>query len=83
MVRPATRLIIEEGLEEEVCDAVGREYYEHGAGVGGGYPNGHRRGRLKTAEGGIDYSAPQVTGGAAAFRSELREHLNRHSPDKR
>ena len=28
----ATRLIVEEALEAEVRDALGREYYEHGVG---------------------------------------------------
>ena len=79
LVRLATRLIVEEGLEAEVRDAVGREYYEHGAAPDGGYRNGVRRGRLKTAEGVIDYSAPQVVGAAAPFRSELRAHLKGHS----
>ncbi len=32
LVRLATRLIIEEGLEAEVRDALDRGYYEHGAG---------------------------------------------------
>ena len=31
LVGLATRLIIEEGLEGEVRDALGREYYEHGS----------------------------------------------------
>jgi transposase-like protein len=79
LVRLATRLIVEEGLEGEVRDAVGREYYEHGAAPDGGYRNGVRRGRLKTAEGIIDYSAPQVAGVAAPFRSELRAHLKGNS----
>ncbi|WP_419906913.1 IS256 family transposase [Hoeflea sp.] len=79
LVKLATRLIIEEGLEAEVRDALGREYYEHGAGLGDGYRNGVRRGRLKTAEGAIDFSAPQVAGTAAPFRSELRAHLKGHS----
>jgi putative transposase len=34
LVRLATRLIIEEGLEGEAGDAVGRNYYEHGAQAG-------------------------------------------------
>lgn len=79
LVRLATRLIIEEGLEEEVRDALGRGYYEHGGTSGGGHRNGSRPGRLKTAEGFIDYSAPQVAGTAAPFRSELRQHLKGHS----
>lgn len=79
MVKLAARLIIEEGLEAEVRDDLGREYYEHGREPGVGYRNGVREGRLKTAEGFIDYSAPQVAGGTAPFRSELRQHLKGHS----
>ena len=79
LVQLATRLIIEEGLEAEVRDALGRDYYERGAEPGGGYRNGLREGRLKTAEGMIPYSAPQVAGRDEPFRSELREHLKGHS----
>ena len=79
LVRLATRLIVEEGLEAEVRDALGRDYYAHGAEAGGGYRNGRRKGRLKTAEGLIEYVAPQVRGRDAPFRSELRQHLKGHS----
>ncbi len=79
LVQPATRLIIEEGLEAEVRDALGRDYYEHGGEPGGGYRNGVRGGRLKTAEGFIDYAAPQVAGSDAPFRSRLRGHLKGNS----
>ena len=51
LVRLATRLIIEEGLEAEVRDRLGRDYYEHGGEAGQGHRNGVREGRLKTAEG--------------------------------
>jgi transposase-like protein len=79
LVKLATRLIIEEGLEGEVMDALGRDYYEHGSAPGLGYRNGVREGRLKTAEGFIDYSAPQVADAPEPFRSELRLHLKGHS----
>ena len=62
LVKLATRLILEEGLEAEVRDALGRDYYEHGADPNRGYRNGVRGGKLKTAEGVIEYSAPQVAG---------------------
>jgi putative transposase len=42
LVKLATRLIIEEGLEGEASDAIGRDYYEHGAQAGQGYRNGPR-----------------------------------------
>ena len=44
LVRLAARLIVEEGLEAEATDAVGRGYYEHGAASGRGYRNGYDRG---------------------------------------
>ena len=67
LVRLATRLIVEEGLEGEVRDALGRDYYEHGPAPDRGHRNGVRTGRLRTAEGFVDYSAPQVSGTAAPF----------------
>ncbi len=75
LVRLATRLIIEEALEAESRDSLGRDYYEHGATPGRGYRNGVRPGRLKTSEGFIAYSAPQIAGREEPFRSEIREHL--------
>src|SRR6201981_4192563 len=79
LVKLATRLIVEEAIEGETGDAVGRDYYEHGAQPGQGYRNGYRSGRLKTAEGLMDYSAPQIAGREEAFRSPIREHLQGHT----
>jgi putative transposase len=75
LLRLATRLIVEEALEAEVEEALGRGYYEHGAAAGAGYRNGYRTGHLKTAEGPIGYAAPQVANREAPFRSALREGL--------
>ena len=75
LVKLATRLIVEEALEAESRDVLGRDYYEHGASAGQGWRNGVRTGRLKTAEGFVDYAAPQIAGRAAPFRSEIRESL--------
>src|SRR5499425_212055 len=79
LVKLATRLIVEEALEGEAGDAVGRDYYEHGAQLGQGYRNGYRAGRLKTAEGAMEYSAPQIAGRDEPFRSAIREHLKGHT----
>src|SRR5437667_5522438 len=51
LVRLAARLIIEEALEGEARDALGRDYYARGAAPGAGYRNGYRAGRLRGAEG--------------------------------
>src|SRR5262249_5972180 len=79
LVKVATRLIVEEGLEGEAGDVVGRDYYEHGAQPGQGYRNGYRTGRLRTAEGAMEYSAPQIAGRDEPFRSAIREHLKGHT----
>jgi transposase-like protein len=79
LVKLATRLIVEEALEGEAGDAVGRDYYEHGAQPGQGYRNGYRTGRLKTAEGLMEYSTPQIAGRGEQFRSAIREHLKGHT----
>jgi transposase-like protein len=77
LVQLATRLIVEEGLEAEVRDGLGREYCERGGDATRGYRNGVREGRLKTAKGAIAHSALQVAGGEVPFRSRLRQHLKR------
>jgi transposase-like protein len=73
LVRLAAQLIIEEALEKEAAEALGRGYYEHGAASGRGYRNGYRTGRLKTAEGAIEYGMPQIADRAEPFRSRIRE----------
>ena len=79
LVRLATRLIIEESLEAESRDALGRGYYERGGEPGRGYRNGSRTGRMKTAEGAVEHSAPRTAGRDEAFRSEIRPRLKGRS----
>jgi putative transposase len=66
---------VEEALEAEVAEAVGRGYYDGGAAPGAGYRNGYRRGRLRSAEGAIEYGVPQVADRAEPFGSCLRAGL--------
>ena len=75
LFRLAVRKIVEEALEAEVSDALGRGYYESGAEPGRGYRNGYRRGRLRTAEGAIEYGVPQVADRAEPFVSRIRAGL--------
>ena len=79
LIKLASRLIVEEALEGEAGDALGRAYYAHRAQPGQGYRNGYRPGRLKTAEGLMEYSAPQIAGRDEPFRSGIREHLQGHT----
>jgi putative transposase len=75
LLKLAVRKIVEEALEAEVADAVGRGYYANGAPPGAGYRNGYRRGRLATAEGSIEYGVPQVADRSEPFVSRVRASL--------
>src|SRR5207249_969358 len=75
LLKLAVRKIVEEALEAEVAEAVGREYYENGAAPGAGYRNCYRRGRLSTAEGAIENGVPQVADRPEPFVSRVRAGL--------
>jgi|KBSMisStandDraft_5_1062788.scaffolds.fasta_scaffold271601_1 transposase-like protein len=77
-VHLAIQKVIEELLEGEVRDVLGRDYYRHSASdtSGAGYRNGYRPDVLKTAEGAVEYSAPQVSDRDEPFRSRLRSLLS-------
>ncbi len=73
------RKLIEELLEAEVSERLGRGYYERGEDGAEGHRNGYRTGRLKTAEGEVEYSVPQVRGLEEPFRSKLRPALGKRT----
>lgn len=73
-LRNAVRVIIEEALEAEVTDALGREYSQRGESAG--YRNGNRFGRLKTAEGIVEYAVPPVPGTAEPWASAVQQALS-------
>lgn len=75
LLKLAVRKIVEEALEAEVAEAIGRGYYKAGAAPGTGYRNGYRRGRLRTAEGAIEYGVPQVADRPEPFVSRVRAGL--------
>jgi putative transposase len=72
LIRQAARLIVEEALEAEASEVLGRGYYEHGANRRG-YRNGYRVDEVKTAEGTIEFAVPQVSDTAAPYRSQIRQ----------
>ena len=74
LVKLAAQLIVEEALEEEVNDVLGRGYYER-TEPSRGQRNGYRRGKLDSAEGRIEYAVPQVRGTSKPFHSVIRESL--------
>ncbi|MGH8772072.1 MAG: transposase [Burkholderiales bacterium] len=73
LMRQAMRLMIEEALETEVSETLKRGYYERGEVPG--YRNGYRMGKLKSAEGLIEYAVPQVSDAVSPWVSEVRAAL--------
>lgn len=78
LIRLGMRKILEEALEAEVESRLGRGYYGR-QDEGVGYRNGYRRGRLKTAEGPIDFATPQVSDLGEPYRSRIREVIGGRS----
>lgn len=75
LIEVAARLFIDEALEKESREALGQDYYERGGDAERDYRDSVREGRLKTVEGVIPFSAPQIADGKEPFRSEIRQHL--------
>ena len=68
--------IVEKALEAEVTDVLGRDYFARSGGDGRGYRNGYRTGRLRSAEGPIEYATPQVSDREEPFRSRVRGQVD-------
>ena len=85
-IQLATRRVIEELLEAEIADVLGRDYYRHHddgeqPSPRRGYRNGHRTARLDSAEGAIEYSVPQVCDTDQPHRSQVRAALDGRSEE--
>ena len=82
IVRLGVRKLIEEALEGEVEDELGRGYYRRGVDEQWrGYRNGYRTSRLRTAEGSVEYAAPQVSDREEPFRSRIRSLLGKRTEE--
>src|SRR5215510_8216444 len=70
IVRLSTERILQEALEQEQAEALGRGRYE-ARGEKLGYRNGYEQGTVKTAEGILHVKRPQIQGREEPFRSSL------------
>ena len=62
VIRLGARRAIQELLEQEVSEILGRGRYERKGDQSGGYRNGYKQRRLDCAEGRLDVELPQVRG---------------------
>lgn len=77
-IRLAVQGMVQEALEQEVTDYLGRERYERQPEVKG-YRNGYKPGRIRSAEGDIRFDVPQVRATSEAYRSKLLAFLRGNS----
>jgi putative transposase len=78
--------LVQQALEQEQEDFLGRGRYERRVGVEGSgdrparYRNGYEQGKLKTAEGEVRVRVPQLRGTSSSpYRSRLMEFLSGNS----
>lgn len=74
LVRLSTERVLQEALEHEQAQALGRGRYERRDGVSG-YRNGYEAGTLKTAEGVLRVQVPQIRGREEPYRSQLWDQV--------
>jgi putative transposase len=77
-IRLAVQGMVQQALEQEVTDYLGRERYERQPEVRG-YRNGYKPGRMRSAEGEVTFAVPQVRGAAETYRSTLLAFLRGNS----
>jgi len=70
LVRLSPERVLQEALEQEQAEALGRGRYERREGAAG-YRNGYEAGTLKTAEGVLRVQVPQIRGREEPYRSPL------------
>jgi transposase-like protein len=70
LVRLSTERVVQEALEQEQAEALGRGRYERRTG-GLGYRNGYEGGTLKTAAGVLGVEVAQIRGREGPYRSQL------------
>lgn len=64
------RKLVQELLEQEIKEHIGKDYYEQGPDRRG-YRHGYEPARLKTAEGALPILKPQINGHTEPFHSQL------------
>jgi len=79
LAQRATRMVVQELLEEEAGEFVGRDYYERGGREGAVYRNGYEPFRIKTGEGKLTVFKPQVRNSDEPFQSRLGVFLKGNS----
>ena len=73
------KLLVEEMLGAEVCEALGRDKSQRRQDGQAGYRNGYKSRELRTGEGAIEVNLPQVRGLEEPYRSLIWQGLGKRS----
>lgn len=79
LLRAGARKTMQELLEAEVTELLGRDRYERRDTETDGYRNGYKTRRLDTAEGRLEVAVPQVRQTAEPYQSALWQALQRRT----
>src|SRR5512135_1458197 len=82
LVTKAVQRVLQEAVEQEVTDHLGRERYERRRKdePDQGYRNGYEPTRVKTAEGVVGVKVPQVREAPQPYRSKIVSQVKRLTP---
>lgn len=77
LLKLATGKILQEALESEVTDYLGRQWYEHSDSEdnGSGYRNGYYKRRVRSGEGTFNINVPRIREDDS-FESKILRRLN-------
>jgi len=80
LVRRGFQRFLEELLEAEVREFLGREHYERKSGEDApGYRNGYKQRKVDTAEGRVPVNLPQVRDASDTYRSHLWQAMRKRT----
>lgn len=74
LMQLSMRKLVQELLEKEIQEHIGKAYYEHG-NTRDGYRNGYKPTHLKTAERKLLIEKPQVADSTEGFSSSIWSHI--------
>lgn len=81
LIRKSVKKIVQEILEQEITDYLGREYYERKAESNAGQRNGYESKQLKTAEGKLKIEIPQLRNTEEPFKSPFMSQIESLTPE--
>ncbi len=81
LINKSVRKIIQEVLEQEIADYLGRDYFERKSSSRKGYRNGYEFKKLKTAEGPLRIDVPQLRNTDSPYRSALLQQMSHRTPE--